>query len=615
MHEVSPITKADIEDELWQEITRQRTVAPAMTPAEPKRDRGPALAAADGRLPLAALLKLDGAAFVDAAYQTILGRAADAAGVAYFTREMAAGVSKVVLLGQLQRSAEGRSAGRPLPGLRRRYVVQRTYSVPVLGGVARIAAGVLRRTGVSRRIAGPNHPGAVTRKLPRTVILAMLGAAQNTLQRRTDELQAAIEALTRRIEELHAAGLMESRSSAEAQAARAAGHDLAIAELAERTAVLAEHLAGQQVALTEQHAALTEQLAGQQAGLAEQTAALAKQHTGLAEQGAVQERRISAVEDSSIAALLSMSDTLAAQAARLLRIEQLLDGAAVAARIDEGAAALGATLDERLRRIEAIAAQNDLDVADQQRQVGLMLETLRARQDGVSASELEALQAHDHVTDSLYVEFENRFRGSRALIRERQRFYLPILAEMQVGTPDRPLLDVGCGRGEFLELLRDEGLVARGVDANVAMVEACRERGLDCAAGDALAYLASLPPNSLGAVTGFHIIEHLPFKTMVRMFDETLRALAPGGVMIFETPNPANLLVASRWFYLDPTHRNPLPGEMVSMIAEARGFNRVSIVELHPTEQHFGGSDPELRGQLDQLFYGPQDYALLARKP
>ena len=116
-------------------------------------------------------------------------------------------------------------------------------------------------------------------------------------------------------------------------------------------------------------------------------------------------------------------------------------------------------------------------------------------------------------------------------------------------------------------------------------------------------------------MTGFHIIEHLPFKTMVRLFDAALLALAPGGLGVFETPNPANLLVASRWFYLDPTHRNPLPGEMVAMIAEARGFTGVSIVDLHPMAQRFGGQDAVLREQLDQIFHGPQDYALLARKP
>jgi O-antigen chain-terminating methyltransferase len=91
--------------------------------------------------------------------------------------------------------------------------------------------------------------------------------------------------------------------------------------------------------------------------------------------------------------------------------------------------------------------------------------------------------------------------------------------------------------------------------------------------------------------------------------------LVPGGLLILETPNPANILTASRWFYLDPTHRNPLPGEMVAMIAEARGFPYPEILELHPMAARFPGADRQLTGALDQIFYGPQDYALIACKP
>jgi O-antigen chain-terminating methyltransferase len=146
------------------------------------------------------------------------------------------------------------------------------------------------------------------------------------------------------------------------------------------------------------------------------------------------------------------------------------------------------------------------------------------------------------------------------------------------------------------------------------MVSLCTEAGLDVVHDDAVAYLSRLEPATLGAVTGFHIIEHLPFPAMVAVIDASLHALAPGGVVIFETPNPANLLVASRWFYLDPTHRNPLPGEMVAMIAEARGFIGIEIRELHPMQRRFEAHDHVLAGQLDAIFYGPQDYALIARK-
>ena len=101
---------------------------------------------------------------------------------------------------------------------------------------------------------------------------------------------------------------------------------------------------------------------------------------------------------------------------------------------------------------------------------------------------------------------------------------------------------------------------------------------------------------------------------MVRIMDEALRVLMPGGLIIFETPNPANILTASRNFYLDPTHRNPLPGEMMAMVAEARGFADAEIVELHPMTARFPGTDRALTGALDRIFHGPQDYALIARR-
>jgi O-antigen chain-terminating methyltransferase len=153
------------------------------------------------------------------------------------------------------------------------------------------------------------------------------------------------------------------------------------------------------------------------------------------------------------------------------------------------------------------------------------------------------------------------------------------------------------------------------VDLNTSMVELCRGCGLDAEAGDAVEHLRALPAGSLGAVTGFHVIEHLPFKTFVELLDEALRALASGGAILFETPNPDNVLVGSRNFYLDPTHRNPLPKELPVMIAEARGFARAHARDLHPAGATFNAEDKALGERLDGLFYGPQDYALVAWKP
>jgi SAM-dependent methyltransferase len=255
------------------------------------------------------------------------------------------------------------------------------------------------------------------------------------------------------------------------------------------------------------------------------------------------------------------------------------------------------------------------DVADLKHRLSALLETVQRRTEAFDATaRAEAAVQQEHLLDSLYVAFEAKFRGSRELIKARQRVHVPVMIAANAGSAERPIVDVGAGRGEWLELLREQGLEARGIDLNIAMVKSCEALGLDCIFGDAVEELGRLADDSLGAVTGFHIIEHLPFHTMVALFDEALRALAPGGVVLFETPNPANLQVGSRWFYLDPTHRNPLPAEMVSMIAEARGFVDIRIVPLHPTGEHFEVEDARLGAQLDALLHGPMDYALIATK-
>src|SRR5262249_51947932 len=151
--------------------------------------------------------------------------------------------------------------------------------------------------------------------------------------------------------------------------------------------------------------------------------------------------------------------------------------------------------------------------------------------------------------------FHDDFRGTREEIKDRLRVYLPIVKEVGPGTA----LDVGCGRGEWLELLRDEGVQARGVDLNRHMIEDCRQRGLDVVPMDALTHLRGIPDASLAAVCGFHLVEHLAFDAFIMLLDETVRVLRSGGVAIFETPNPANLLVGSCNFYQDPTHRAPIP--------------------------------------------------------
>jgi 2-polyprenyl-3-methyl-5-hydroxy-6-metoxy-1,4-benzoquinol methylase len=179
------------------------------------------------------------------------------------------------------------------------------------------------------------------------------------------------------------------------------------------------------------------------------------------------------------------------------------------------------------------------------------------------------------------------------------------------------VLDVGCGRGEWLDLLKENGLTAQGVDLNRVTVAQCRERGLSVVEGEAIEYLRALDADSLGAVTAMHVIEHIPFRRLIVLFDEVLRVLQPGGVAIFETPNPENLMVGACNFYNDPTHERPLPPEPTKVVAELRGFIDVSILRLHPMPENVQLVDgaPAVRDLINRLVYGAQDYALIARKP
>jgi SAM-dependent methyltransferase len=222
----------------------------------------------------------------------------------------------------------------------------------------------------------------------------------------------------------------------------------------------------------------------------------------------------------------------------------------------------------------------------------------------------------DHELDAFYVAFENQFRGSRELIKERVRIYVRDVKEAGLGRSDSAILDIGCGRGEWLELLAENGFTAEGVDLNAIMVAECRQRGFRVAEGDALEYVRSLPAESLGVITAFHVIEHLEFRVLVELLHESLRVLRPGGLAIFETPNPDNVLVGSNRFYSDPTHRHPLPKEYTSFLLRSVGFKDVVIRPLHPDKDSLlnDGEAPKLRDLINRLFFGDQDYAVIGRK-
>jgi O-antigen chain-terminating methyltransferase len=245
-----------------------------------------------------------------------------------------------------------------------------------------------------------------------------------------------------------------------------------------------------------------------------------------------------------------------------------------------------------------------------------VLAAARKRLPAFDEKELRALaKEEDHALDAFYASFDEQFRGRREDIKQRLRIYLPKINQNSIGTESMPILDVGSGRGEWLEVLKEEGLQARGVDSNRILVEWCRNRHLDVTEEDLIGYLHRLPDASLGAVTGFHIIEHLPIETLVEFLNQAVRVLKPGGAVIFETPNPQNVLVGSCNFYFDPTHRNPLPSEVTSFLVESRGFNRVEVMNLNPSDDTPVDENSELARRFNQYFYGPMDYAVIGFRP
>lgn len=217
--------------------------------------------------------------------------------------------------------------------------------------------------------------------------------------------------------------------------------------------------------------------------------------------------------------------------------------------------------------------------------------------------------------NTLYADFEDIFRGQSDEIRKRQEIYLPFIKKALADPKQELVLDIGSGRGEWLELLRDNGFRAVGIETNNIVSKACRENGLEVVSRDVLSYLQDTSEESVSAITCFHVAEHLPFPVLVRLLDETVRVLKKGGIAIFETPNPQNILVGANNFYFDPTHRNPIPAQTFKFLAEACGLRQVAINNLHPYPESYRVDGSDLAVRFNEFFYGPQDYALIGYKP
>lgn len=218
---------------------------------------------------------------------------------------------------------------------------------------------------------------------------------------------------------------------------------------------------------------------------------------------------------------------------------------------------------------------------------------------------------HGQESDQFYADFEAKFRGSRELIAERLQAYTPILEVLRCSTPSLSALELGCGIGEWLELLAKHAITGRGIDCNAVMIQTCQTHQLQVQQQEAHAALLDQQASSLNIITAFHLAEHLPFPLLRTLISEAHRVLKPGGILILETPNPENLSVGAMNFYMDPTHQRPIPPPLLQFAVQHAGFQDAHILRLQHCQELVNATSP---GLTDVLQGVSPDYAVLGIK-
>jgi SAM-dependent methyltransferase len=215
------------------------------------------------------------------------------------------------------------------------------------------------------------------------------------------------------------------------------------------------------------------------------------------------------------------------------------------------------------------------------------------------------------MTNDFYRQFEDRFRSSRTEIKDRLRAYQPFLDTLKASQTSPCALDVGCGRGEWLELLTQSGFDAFGVDLDAGMLEACQALGLNAKLADGLETIKNLPDESLCLVSGFHVAEHIAFDDLLALIQQAYRVLVPGGLLVLETPNPENLSVGTSSFYLDPTHTKPIPHALLAFATQYGGFEAHKVLRLN---EPIGQQEIGQISLRDVITGVSPDYAVVAVK-
>lgn len=245
--------------------------------------------------------------------------------------------------------------------------------------------------------------------------------------------------------------------------------------------------------------------------------------------------------------------------------------------------------------------------AEYERLIHAELRLVRQRATLTHAAEQVSQSAPPEFAHVDWLKFAEKFRGSEDDIRTRQQMYAKRFRE------HAPVLDMGCGRGEMLEVFREGGIPARGIDSNDDSIALCQANGLDAENADLFQYLSALPDASLGGVVCCQVVEHLPPARLPEMIRLVYAKLKPGGLFAIETPNPECLAIFATHFYIDPTHRHPIPPKLASFYLEEAGFGLIEIERLSPAIESMP-SVRELPEGFRKEFFGSLDYAAFATR-
>jgi O-antigen chain-terminating methyltransferase len=269
------------------------------------------------------------------------------------------------------------------------------------------------------------------------------------------------------------------------------------------------------------------------------------------------------------------------------------------------------------KRVEAVR----LGIGRAQERLEGMSTTLALARAEIAPPPSPGARTRERLEQARYVAFEERFRGSSREIQGKLSDYVPYFR----GFP--PVLDLGCGRGEFLELLREAGIDGLGIDGNAEMIGRCRERGLSAEVGDAIDFLSSREPASFGGIFAAQLVEHLPPRLLGEFLESCHGALRPGGRLVLETVNPRSLVALVEAFYRDLSHEKPLHPETLDFALRAAGFREVELRYSSPvperarllpmTEAEIGRGASTINQNFEKLnafLFGDQDYAAIATK-